>query len=353
MAVLQAKGGKAVALPLGKILKPFFNISATAFQKMAAERYGYQEDMDQTWLSFEPVARTLVEGFYTALDDSRFEVLVPRLDAVEVELRGIAYEGAGMGLMLLDSLMPWKNRLQAFLDGPGAPYDGLVYIGAGLVLPRVPKRPERFLARQDPLLRWFVMDGYGFYEGFFSWRRSIEEKVIPARLSGYARRAFDHGLGRSLWFATGANVDRIIATINAFPPARQADLWAGIGLACAYAAGVVDREAIKTLQTAAGPYRPQLAVGAAMAAKFRQKAGSTAPHTELACEVLWGLSGDMVARLTDIVRNDLPSDGPEPAYEIWRRRLAAQFAEWAEREFQIGAQFAEWAEREFQREANK
>jgi hypothetical protein len=315
-----------VTFSLGKLLKPFFRISATTFKTMAAERYGYEPDMDKTWLSFEPVARTLVEGFHMTLDDSRFEVLVPRLEAVEPEMRGIAYEGAGMGLMLLDSLFPWKKRLQDFLDGPGAAYSCLVCIGAGLVLPRIPRRPERFLAQLDPLLRWFVMDGYGFYEGFFSWRSSVEQQVIPARISGYARRAFDQGLGRSLWFATGANVERIVATISAFPAARQADLWSGIGLACAYAAGVVDRATIKALQTAAGAYKAQMAVGAAIAAKFRQQAGTTALHTNLACDVLCGRSSEMVAHITDVARKDLPVDGIEPAYEIWRQRLGAQFA---------------------------
>ncbi len=315
-----------MGLSLARILKPFFNLSAEAFPKMVTERYGYQEDIDKTWQLFEPVARTLVESFYNTIDNSRFEVLVPRLEAIDVELRGIAYEGVGMGLMLLDSLLPWKNRLQAFLDGPGAPYSCLVYIGAGLVLPRVPRRPERFLARQDPLLRWFVMDGYGFYEGFFSWRRAVEQKMIPARITGYARRAFDHGLGRSLWFSTGANVDRIVAAISAFPQARQGDLWAGIGLACAYAAGVVDAEAIKTLQQAAGPHRSQMAVGAAMAAKFRQQADTSASHTELACSILCGLPGSEVAHITDVARKNLPYNAEEPAYEIWRQRLAARFA---------------------------
>ncbi|MGH2480602.1 MAG: DUF1702 family protein, partial [Ktedonobacteraceae bacterium] len=138
-----------MAFTFGKILKPFFKLSAEDFPKLAAERYGQNDDMDQIWLQFEPVARNLVGGFQTVLDDDRFEVLVPRLNAIDGEFRGIAYEGAGMGLMLLDSLGPWKQRLKAFIDGPGAPYDGLLYIGAGLVLPRVPMRPERFLAKMD------------------------------------------------------------------------------------------------------------------------------------------------------------------------------------------------------------
>lgn len=323
-----------MALSLGKMLKPFFKLSAETFQDLAAERYGPQEDMDKTWLGFEPVARTLVESFKLTLDDSRFEVLVPELNKIEVELRGIAYEGVGMGLMLLDSLTPWKNRVQTFVEGPGSAYSCLVYIGAGLVLPRVPRRPARFLARMDPLLRWFAMDGYGFYEGFFSGRRTVEEQVISPRLTGYARRAFDHGLGRSLWFSTGANVERIVAALGSFPQSRQADLWSGIGLACAYAAGVVDRKAIETLQTAAGSYRDQMAMGAALGAKFRQQAGTSAHHTELACDVLWGLSGESVAQITDGARRDLPDDSAEPAYEIWRQRIAAQAAARSKNEYQ-------------------
>jgi len=307
------------------LLKPFFNVSADAFQKMAGDRYGYQEDMDKTWLQFQPVAQTLVDGFYTTLDDSQFTRLVRQLDTVEVELRGIAYEGAGMGLMLLDSLFPWKRRLQAFIAGPGAPYASLIAIGAGLVLPRVPRRPDRFLATLDPFLRWFVMDGYGFYEGFFHGPRAVERQVVPRRITGYARRAFDQGLGRSLWFATGANVERIREALIAFPPSRQPDLWSGIGLACAYAAGVVDRPTIQSLQAIAGPYEPQMAVGAAIAAQFRQQAGTSAPHTELACDVLWGRSGAEVARIAEAARIDLPDAGQEPAYERWRQQIAMQF----------------------------
>jgi len=307
--------------PLGKLLKPVFPLSAEAFPKMAAERFGAQEDMDKTWLAFEPVARTLVDTFYLTLDDPRHSVLVPRLESIAPELRGIAYEGAGMGLMLLDSLFPYKKRLPAFIHGPGAPYRCLVYIGAGLVLPRVPIRPSRFLASQDPFLRWLVMDGYGFYEGFFSWRDVVERHVPPRKIHGYAARAFDQGVGRSLWFSTGANVERIISTIGSFPAGRQGDLWSGIGVACAYAAGVMDRNAIVTLLDAAGPHRPDLAVGSAVASIFREQSGQAAPHTDLACEVVWGADAAAVAALAHDASRGLDHGGTEPAYERWRQRI--------------------------------
>lgn len=230
-----------------------------------------------------------------------------------------------MGLTLLDALLPWKKRLQAFLAGPGVRYTGLVYIGAGLVLPRMPKKPEQFIKQLDPVFGWLVLDGYGFYEGFFASQRYIEEKAVPVHLSAYARRVFDHGLGRSLWFSTGANADRIISAIDAFPEGRRADLWSGIGLACAYAAGVVDRDSIEKLQMLAGPYRSQLGVGSATASRFRLQSGHAAAHTELACEVLWGRSSDVVAHIADVALQDLPLDGDEPAYEIWRKRVEAQF----------------------------
>lgn len=306
-----------MALALSTALRPVFRLSADAFPKLAADRFGAQNDMDRTWHTFEPVARTLVDSFYLTLDCPGHDRLVPQLQAVDPELRGIAYEGAGMGMMLLDSLFPYKKRLPAFLHGPGARYRCLIYIGAGLVLPRVPIDPDRFLARQDPFLRWLVMDGYGFYEGFFSWRAVIEGQRVPARVRGPACRAFDQGVGRSLWFSTGANADRIIETIHTFPPARRRDLWSGVGLACAYAAGVLDRTAIATLLAAAGDYAGHFAAGTAVAAVFGEQSGLPAPHTDLTCDVVWGRATLPVARLAHAAALDRRHDG----YQCWREQL--------------------------------
>jgi len=102
-------------------------------------------------------------------------------------------------------------------------------------------------------------------------------------------------------------------------------LWSGVGLASAFAGGA-SRSEIEMVRATAGAYRLQLARGAAVAAKGRQDAGKMAFHTELACQVYCGLSGKMAAQIVEDTSKDLPTNGDEPAYEIWRQRTQAQFA---------------------------
>src|SRR5262249_28067850 len=137
--------------------------------------------------------------------------------------------------------------------------------------------------------------------------------------------AFDQGLGRSLWFVEGADVTKIPETVRTFDSARWADLWSGIGLAAAYVGGA-EADALGAMRAAAGPYEPALAQGAAFAAKARQRAGTPAAHTDLACQILCGLSANEAADVTDDALEDLSEAGPLPAYEVWRRRVQCRFA---------------------------
>jgi hypothetical protein len=71
-----------------------------------------------------------------------------------------------------------------------------------------------------------------------------------------------------------------------------------------------------------------------IAAKARQQVGNPASHNDIACEVLCGLSSKEAAHLADLALQNLPTDGVEPAYEIWRQRIEEQFAERAESVYQ-------------------
>lgn len=304
---------------LGKTRKALFGIPS---EKAVFERYGFVEE---AWLRFQPVAYALVEGYHATLEDSGIEVLLPRLNAVEAELRGFAYEGAGMGLAALDLIAPWKKRLQAFVEGPASGHMYTLYVGLGLALARLHRKPEPFLAHLDPLLCWVVVDGYGFHEGFFSWKRTVEEQKVPSYLSSYACRLFDQGLGRSIWFASGALVDRVTMIIETFPSSRQADLWSGVGMASSYAGGA-SRSELELLREYAGPYKAQLARGAAVAAKGRQDGGNPALHTDMACQVYCGLSSKIAIDILNVTSKDIPTNSVEPAYEIWRQRTQAELA---------------------------
>jgi len=267
-----------------------------------------------------------VSGYHSALENPKLGHLVPQLDQAPLELRGFAYEGAAMGLALLDLITPWnRGRISAFLAGAGDSHAYMVHVGAGWLLARMPVNVEKIRRRFDPLLGWLLIDGYGFHEGFFHWPNYIDGQPPPQRLTGYAPRVFDQGLGRSLWFVNGTDSDLIAATIRTFSQERRGDLWSGVGLACGYAGGMGDDTALCQLRAAAGAFQPQLAQGSAFAAKARQRAGNITGHTRMACDILCGLTAEQAAAVTDAALENLPATEAEPAYEIWRRRIQERF----------------------------
>lgn len=299
----------------GKVLRPLFNVSDKDASFSEKDREAAQR--------LEMVIRVVTKGCQLTLQNSRYEALIPRLQAFDVELRGFAYEGVGVGLAALDSLFPWKNRTQAFLDGPGSTYVYAVPLGTGMALARLRRNPEQFLRRLDPLYGWLVIDGYGFHQGFFSRRRYVERKEIPAKLSIEALPIFDNGVGRAIWFLCSTDVERVTAMVAAFPASRQAALWGGVGLACGYTGGA-SREAVETLRTLAGPYRAELATGAALAANARAVVGNPSSYVRLACEVLCGISTEEASSIVSNTRDKLPAKSMGSPYLVWRQRIAAQ-----------------------------
>jgi len=309
---------------LKKLRKRVFHVP---IEEVTFARRGFWEGDSRARKRLERIGKTLLLGYHAALEETDPPVLAQRLNLIDSELRGFSFEGAAMGLALLDLITPWKrDRWRLFFNKAADTHRYMMHVGVGFALARVRPWIKTHCALTDPLLGWLVVDGYGFHQGYFEWPRYVVQQELPRHLSAYACRAFDQGLGRSLWFVDGADVSRIQETIAAFSSSRQADLWSGIGLACAYAGGV-DADAIKVLKTAAGPYRRQLAQGAAFAGKARQQAGNRADHTDLTCRILCDLSADAAAGVTDEALKDLHANEKEPAYEVWRRRIQETFEE--------------------------
>jgi enediyne biosynthesis protein E3 len=269
---------------------------------------------------------SFVRGFNDAMAAGAGAGLTVSLEAVELAERGFAYEGAGMGLALLDVLLPGRaRRIEALLAGAcGDRHVYMIHVGAGWALARLRRRPWGGL-RLDPLLRWLALDGYGFHEAFFSPRPVVREHLRPPRLRGSERNVFDQGVGRALWFVCAADPDGIASKVGAFEPARRADLWSGVGLAATYAGAASDAVLSRLAILAAG-YGAELAQGAAFAAKARLRAQNVVPHVERACETFWRAPVDEVASVTDRTLASIGAGDTVEHFERWREAIRVEFA---------------------------
>lgn len=313
---------------LSKVLKPVLKLSVNDFPRMAKQQFGALPEMDAAWPHFEPPSRAIIDNFWATLDNPNLADLIPMVEANPAKVRGVAYEGAAMGVMFLDFMLPYRKRLKGLLAGPCGAYKPMVYVGAGMILPRLPIDPLRVIARfeQDPD-RWLMLDGYGFYQGFFAARDSLDRQARPDGLDIEAARNFDSGLGRSLYFLSAANPDRIAAVVQAFPESRRRDLWGGVGLACGYTGGALDREGFRRMVHTSGPYAAEVAVGLAVSAGFREQTNHPADHTDGACNVIWGLDASDVARLVAAECTGTHPDPSGPRYDEWRQRVKAVWTE--------------------------
>lgn len=308
---------------IGQLRERLFGLSP---EESSFARRGFLVGEPLARRHLEHVGQVFLSGYHAALAETDCGALAGRLAGAEDEFRGFAFEGAAMGLALLDRLTPWRrNRWRSFTEGFGAAHVYMMHVGLGWAFARLRLRLTPYLARLDPLLGWLTADGYGFHEGYFHWRHYLDEGRVPRGLSGYALRVFDQGLGRSLWFVKGANVREIPKSVAAFAQARRADLWGGVGLACTYAGGA-GRGDVEFLREAAGAYLPHLAQGAAFAAKTRLRAGNLTEHAETSCRVICCLTADEAAEITDLALERLQPEAGLPAYEIWRRRIQKYFA---------------------------
>jgi len=270
----------------------------------------------------KPMA-TVLQGLRMTLEDSRDEVLLPRLGAIDTEWRGFAYEGVGIALAVYDSFRPKGRRLPALVAKTPGTYVISIYIGAGMGLAMLRnKRPDQFLAKQDePVFGWMIMNGYGFFRGFFGRKRYIDGQAVVNTLSPYGRRIFDQGLGRAIWFAQRGDIAAIVATVKTFPADRLPDLWNGVGFTCAYAGNARGQAACEQLWAQAGAYQPQLAVAGALAAQRRVDSGYLPPYTDIASEVFCGMSGAAAAQLANDALADILTDRSDIQHKRWRERI--------------------------------
>ena len=244
---------------------------------------------------------------------------------MELEWRGFAFEGAAMGLALLDFLTPWRrDRIASFLRGTGDAHTYMIHVGVGWVWARAPFGFRRRAKKIDPLLGWLVFDGWGFHEGFFFWPKYIAGQPAPKNFPVTNAVFLIRGLAVRSGSSTAETSNLSDRQLQIFLPTGSpicgvALVWPRL------TPGIVSESSLVELLELAGEFQPQLAQGAAFAAKARQRAGNLTDYTNLAAGVLCQMSASDAARLCDQTLENLPTNVDLPAYEIWRQRIQNHF----------------------------
>lgn len=290
-------------------------MAGLAIEETRVARRGFSVDQPEVRDRLEAIGGHFAWGYNHALRCGSLAELARDLAGYPGASAGFAFEGAAMGLALADWLTPGRRMFDAYIAGPARPHEYMAWVGLGWALARLPVSPERALARHHNLNKWLALDGYGFHEGYFHWPRSVRGQRRPRRLTPEAAQVFDQGLGRSLWFVCGTKPLSVATAIGLFPAPRQPDLWAGVGLAAAYA-GDAGRIGWQTLRERAGAQGCALAQGVVFAAQARRRAGLELAETDLACAELLGLS---VPAAASIAVQTVPPDAHSlQAYQRWR-----------------------------------
>lgn len=285
----------------------------------------------------EAIPQSVICGFEWAMEARDLWEIERRLDLVDPEMRGFAYEGATMGCTVRDVMRGGRGRrTRELLLGPGHEHIFLAYIGIGFAMARLPRMlwkkvlPDLDSSPYHPTMSWLAVDGYGFDLAYFHTHRWVDEQRVPAAYPwqgapDYFPRAVDQGIGRALWFIHGGGTAGVVDAVCRFAPHRHADLWSGVGLAATFAGGATE-DGLRELAELAGEHRADLALGMVFAVKARTYAGFVPPHTELAARAFGGTT---VADATTIADGTAVSDEPGgevPAYELWRQRIRSTFA---------------------------
>ncbi|MGI8665494.1 MAG: DUF1702 family protein [Jatrophihabitans sp.] len=281
----------------------------------------------------ETVGKSFITGYAYAVEAKNVAEAEEQLETIETRFRGFAYEGAGMGYAILDGMpIGGSKHVATFLANRGGDHSYMIYIGVGWAMARLPRFRWQRITVADPLMRWLVLDGYGFHQAYFKTEdyvtKQYQEPDFPWPSEGqrwYSNHAIDQGLGRALWFVRGTDARLVADTIDSFAEHRRADLYSGAGLAATYAGGAGEQE-LRLFRDRAGDYRPQLAQGSAFAATARLKAGLHIPHTALATEIFCAMTPEQASQVSSDARPTSPSEDDLPSYELWRRRIADAFA---------------------------
>jgi hypothetical protein len=304
-----------------------FRIRATS---MTVNRLGLAVSDPDDVKRVNSVLQCFAGGFNAVISRPRTLAWRRYCDTAPALYEPFAHEGAAMGFTLRRL---FRYRAGDFEDlvvkpRPGMRY--LYYVGLGFwsgMRNHGPQRLERVVRGLDPLHRYLCYDGYGFKHGFFDYPKDPQCLRRLDALDGYARNATYQGVGRAFFFRFMDRSDLLIDHAGRLG-VHARDAAAGMGLAAVFV--FPDRLEVARQLGADLPreWHDDFHLGMCFGLKarsindpdqFARDLARAGPDVQTA---VWAS-----IRECDRVELQVRAEGPDDAYEQWRRRVTVWMAQ--------------------------
>jgi enediyne biosynthesis protein E3 len=243
------------------------------------------------------VANTFLDGFMVAME-APGQSVQKEISTLPKTERGVCYEGAAAGKTVRDLTANNDLYEASALLREEESYSFLLYLGIGEAMAQLKLPPQ--LCNAVAKERWSgqIIEGYGFFDGYFNWYDALVHQKYPQGLEPGLKAAYDQGIGRAIYFVTNCDPVQMRDMIACYAPERRSEIWSGAGIPVAYVGGLSERE-LKKFLNFAGPYRAELMQGVLLGASARARQNVIPDHTELACNVMCGDSTLDAVNYTD------------------------------------------------------
>jgi len=223
----------------------------------------------------QQIQSAFLEAKEFALLANQKEQLSDFLSAISGDFSSVSFEGVSMGLAInsynkTKTLSEWNWLIEKY----SAVHTSQIYVGLGWAIAELGIDPTTIVSDLNSASGYRVMDGVGYYHGILRRRAAVERQLIPDIVSISLLPAYDQGLGRSLWYNAGGEIERVLQKIGLFPKDRTPAFWRGLGVAITYVGGTSDK-GIEAIRGASKSNLAHLKYGALMALLSRKKAGTS------------------------------------------------------------------------------
>jgi hypothetical protein len=234
------------------------------------------------------VASAYLDGLSLA-SEYNAKSLNEMLCALDPSDRGVYYEGAAAGktLSAFASNQKLDETLSLLQSAPE--YSFVLYMGIGEAMAQLKVSPTLCSTVADNPWGGQIVEGYGFFDGYFRWFDTLVHQTYPKDLPPDLRAAYDQGLGRAIYFVTNGRPREVKDYIATFAPARQKELWAGLGQSTAYVGGPSESDLRKLLDLS-GNDRFELMQGVLLGLSARIEQNYVPDYTEAARSIICGIS---------------------------------------------------------------